>query len=86
MSPPYHILIERDVGSVPSLYLGMNQERQTLVRSSNQETHAVNSLGTRTDIIIKKANKESALVVMSCEEYVTKVMQHLNNKEQLKVT
>ena len=50
----------------------------------SQERQALASLSTRTDIIIKKADKGSATVVMSREDYVSKVMQHLNIEQHYK--
>ena len=45
------------------------------------ERQAMSSLRTRNDIIIKRAEKGSATVVMSKEDYMTKVMQYLNNEQ-----
>ena len=45
------------------------------------ERKAMSSLRTRNDIIVKRADKGSATVVMSKEDYMTKVMQHLNNEQ-----
>ena len=40
---------------------------------------ALSTLRSRTDIVIKPVDKGSATVVMSLEDYRTKVMCHLNN-------
>ena len=47
-----------------------SQERKTLI-----------SLRKGFDIVIKPANKGPTMVVMSTEEYLTKVINHLNNKK-----
>ena len=47
---------------------------------SAQERKALSTLRSRTDIVIKPADKGSATVVMSLEDYLTKVMCHLNNE------
>ena len=36
---------------------------------------------TRTDIVIKKADKGSATVIMSREDYMNKARRHLNNRD-----
>ena len=41
----------------------------------------MSSLRTQNDIIVKQADKGSASVVMLKEDYMTKVMQHLNNEQ-----
>ena len=51
---------------------------------TKQERRALISHGTRTDIIIEKADRGLATVVMLREDYVTKVMEHLNNEEHYK--
>ena len=51
---------------------------------TSQERQALASLSTRTDIIIKKADKGLATVVMSHEDYISKVMQHLNDEQHYK--
>ena len=48
---------------------------------SSQERKALSTLRSRTDIVIKPADKGSATVVMSLEDYLTKVMCHLNNDQ-----
>ena len=45
------------------------------------EREALFSLRTRTDIIIKKADKGLATVVMSRENYVREVMRQLENEQ-----
>ena len=45
------------------------------------ERKALSSFRTQNDIIIKQADKGSATVVMSKEDYMTKVMQHLKNEQ-----
>ena len=47
---------------------------------TKEERQALVSLRTRTDIVIKKADKGSATVVMSRQQYVTEVMRHLQNQ------
>ena len=47
----------------------------------SDECEALHSLRTRTDIIIKKADKGSATVVMSGEDYVTEVMRQLSDSQ-----
>ena len=39
------------------------------------------SLWRRSDIVIKPADKGSATVVMSRDDYLTRVMDHLNNTQ-----
>ena len=46
-----------------------------------EERKALSPLRVRTDIVIKKADKGSATVVMECEDYISKVMSLLNNRE-----
>ena len=48
---------------------------------SAQERKALTTLRSRTDIVIKPADKGSATVVMSLEDYLAKVMHHLNNEQ-----
>ena len=43
------------------------------------ERRALNSLRQRTDIVIKKADKRSATIVMCPEDYVSKVRIHLDD-------
>ena len=43
------------------------------------ERKALSSLRKRTDIVIKPADKGSATVVMSKDDYLSRVMHHLNN-------
>ena len=42
---------------------------------------AMSSFRTQNDIMIKQADKGSATVVTLKEDYMTKVMQHLNNEQ-----
>ena len=50
---------------------------------TKEERWAVGSLMTRTNIVIKKADKgSSARVIMSREDYIPKVRGHLNNRDQ----
>ena len=48
---------------------------------TKDQRKALVSLRSRTDIVIKKADKGSATVVMSRENYIAKVMQHLNDHQ-----
>ena len=48
---------------------------------TSEERQALSSLRARTDIVIKKADKGSATVVMSREDYISKVMCHLDDRE-----
>jgi hypothetical protein len=45
-----------------------------------EERQALNSIKTRTDIIIKPADKGSAVVVMDRQQYIDETMKHLNNR------
>ena len=45
----------------------------------SNKRRALSSLCKRTDIVIKRADKGSATVVMSKDDYLTRVMSHLNN-------
>ena len=47
---------------------------------TKEERRALRSLMTRTDIVIKKADKGSAMVIMSREDYINKVRSHLDNR------
>ena len=47
----------------------------------SNERRALSSLRKRTDIVIKRADKGSATVVMSKDDYLTRVMSHLNNMQ-----
>ena len=47
---------------------------------TKEERQGLVSLRSRTDIVIKKANKGSATMVMSREQYVAEVMKHLQNQ------
>ena len=46
---------------------------------TKEERKALVSLRSRTDIVIKRADKGSATVVMSREQYIDEVMRQLNN-------
>ena len=48
---------------------------------SSQETKALSTLRSTTDIVIKPLDKGSDTIVMFSEDYVTKVMCHLNNDQ-----
>ena len=48
---------------------------------TKDEQLALRTLIQRTDIIIKQADKGSATVVMSREDYVSKAMDHLDNTD-----
>lgn len=48
------------------------------------ERNAIKSLGSRTDIIIKEADKGSAVVLMNTDFYKNKVMDILNDEETYK--
>ena len=48
---------------------------------SAQERKTLTTLRSQMDIIIKPLDKGSATVVMSLEDYLTKVMHHLNNEQ-----
>ena len=48
---------------------------------SREERQALVSLRTRTDIVIKKADKGSATVIMSRNRYIAEVMKHLENEQ-----
>ena len=56
-------------------------KRRCIDNLTKLERKAMSSLRTREDIIIKWADKGSATIVMSKEDYITKVMQHLNNEQ-----
>ncbi|XP_041461177.1 uncharacterized protein LOC121412433 [Lytechinus variegatus] len=45
-----------------------------------EERHALSSLKNRSDIIIKPADKGSAVVVMDRQQYIDEAMKHLNNR------
>ena len=45
------------------------------------ERKALSSLRKRSDIVVKPADKGSATVIMSTEDYLTRVMNHLNNSQ-----
>ena len=47
----------------------------------SEERKALSSLWKRTDIVIKPVDKGSATVVMSKDDYLTRVMDHLNNTQ-----
>ena len=47
----------------------------------SDERKALSSLRKRTDIVIKPADKGSATVVMSKDDYLTRVMDHLDNTQ-----
>ena len=46
---------------------------------SSNEQKALSSLRRRTDVVIKPDDKGSATVVMSKDDYLTRVMHHLDN-------
>ena len=48
---------------------------------TSEERKALKSLRSRTDIVIKKADKGSATVVMSREDYIREVRRKLNQEE-----
>ena len=48
---------------------------------TSKERKALRSLRSRSDIVIKPADKGSATVVMSRQDYLMKVMQHLDNRD-----
>ena len=47
---------------------------------TKEERRALRSLMPRTDIVINKADKGSATVTVSREDYISKVRSHLDNK------
>ena len=47
----------------------------------SQERQALASFSTRTDMIIKKADEGLATVLMSHDNYISKVMQYLKNEQ-----
>ena len=57
-----------------------NSTRRTYDNLPREERQALNSLRTRTDIIIKPADKGSAVVVMDRQKYIDETMKHLNNR------
>ena len=62
-------------------FLNETPKRRSMDNLTRPEMKTMFSLRTWNDIIVKQADKGSATVVMSKEDYMTKVMQHLN-KEQ----
>ena len=49
---------------------------------TREERQALSSLRAGTDIVIKKADKGSATVVMPREDYISKVICHLGDRER----
>ena len=68
--------VSKDIFDVPRRPSNRKKDNLTL-----QERQALRSLSLRTDIVIKRADKGSATVVMSREDYISKVMNHLDNRE-----
>ena len=48
---------------------------------TKEERRALRFFMTRTDIVIRKADKGSATVIMSREDYINKVRRHLDNRD-----
>ncbi|XP_072041826.1 uncharacterized protein [Amphiura filiformis] len=57
-----------------------NSPHRTHDNLPREERQALKSLRTRTDIIIKPADKGSAVVVMDRQKYIDETMKHLNNR------
>ena len=64
--------------------LNLQQTDVTSFRTNNltnQESHTLNNLAKRTDIIIKKSDKGDKITVETVESYVRDGLKHLNNEE-----
>ena len=53
--------------------------KKTPVNLPSDECQALRSLRSRTDIIIKPADKGSAVVIMDRQQYIDEVLRHVNN-------
>ena len=58
--------------------MGQESKRHAKDNVTSQESKALTSLWKRSDNVIKPADKGSATVIMSKEDYLTKVMGHLD--------
>ena len=65
--------------TISKLYLGPRHRSRDNI--SSQERKALLTLRFRTNIVIKLADKGPATVVLFLEDYLTKVMRHLNNDQ-----